>query len=672
MVQGDNLIVSKFGVEAAKPEIKSLLENLSSIYAITLEDLYIKWEQFSINQKHETSTELNLKNLDEFKQFLQAQMEKHAASVENVLSRSIKTGNTSLPSIKKPKQIRGITSGSSLFGFNVPKTPQTNKKQKVDFSADGSSSKLHFIKTEGETSVSDIEIKSEDNSKNLGSNTGTPLAHKVKSGDVPGRIIDSLNPENIEIAVGINTEEPSSEVKIQPYYDPSKYKFRIMRQNLVESSEVLNEQIEIFTKLVQAHLKLTDSDFGDPTIQSQNVIYAVGRIVPDSPSAEGFLNEQSLSLETSRLNGIGRRIRLKLDNISDTSLFVGQIVALKGSNANGEAFLVEDILDMPYPDAPVSTEEDINLYKNSLKGESAKIVVTAGPYFPDNSLDISYLSDFVERVNNESKPHIVIMYGPFIDVTNSMIMEGRIPTFPHLKVQPRTLDELFTRLVLPILKNINPKIQVILIPSTRDVSSNHSSYPQDSFDRKGLQLPKNFKCFTNPSTFQLNETFFGCSNADIFKDMKEILKGGDISMRNRFDRIAEHMLQQRRFYPVFPGSLRSITVPAKNENSKKIHKHISGVDLEVSYLGLTEFVGNFAPDVIMVPSDMSPFARVVKNVVFINPGKFVKARGARGTHAQISICCPNLEDRKLTKLENDEVLYLHNVWKRSRVDIVGN
>lgn len=665
-------LIQYFGPEASKPEINSALNNLLKLHAITAEDLFIKWEQFSQNERHENQTALIIANINQFKKFLQAKIEKYANLVGERSVNGIASNNSVPSSISKKIRPVRVPNGSnaSMFGFSLQKSPMITKKRKVEVKMENDKDNQLDFKSEGDSSFNgDIEVKSE-SSIQPSSTPSTSFMSNSKSSDAgSGRIIDSLNPQNMEIAQGLSSteENPKQQVKIQPYYDPSKYKFRTMRQKLVDVSDVLDEQIKIATKLIQDHYKILPASFGDPTIQSQNEIYSVGRIVPDSPTTDGFLNIQSLSLETSRIDGVGRRIRLNFDNIEEISLFSGQLVALKGKNANGDIFLVKEVLTLPFPDAPVSIEEDIIDYKELLDSNSSKIIITSGPYIPENSFDLSHLINFVERINTNVRPHVLIMFGPFIDVTNTMVMNGTIPEFPELKNQPRTLDELFTMIIAPILKMIDPAIQVILIPSTRDAMSNHTSYPQDSFDRKSLQLPKNFKCFTNPSTFQLNETYFGCSNVDIFKDMKEVIRGGNTSMRNRFDRIAEHILQQRRFYPVFPGGVRKIAIPSKD---KKAYRHISGADLEVAYLGLTEFVGNTAPDVIIIPSEMNPFARIIKNVLFINPGRFVKARGAKGTYAQMSTVCPTTEDDSLTRLDGDEVLYLHNTWKRSRVDIV--
>lgn len=662
----DSEVVAQFGPEAGNPDVLSALQNLMNLHALTLEDLYIKWEQFSY-QKHEKSTSLSTENLDRFKQFLQLQVEKNAAHISQANS------NPS-SSTKKPRSLKQLQSSPSLFGFNIPKSLSV-KKRKItagsDHQAPDTSSKLEFL----EDPTRDYTNK--ENETSWGSASKAPDAPNssdiaaspsVKRTVEAGKVLSSLNPEQLEVAQGLE-EESDKKVKVTPFYDAQKYKFRTMRQNLSDASDVLDLQIEMMTEIVQGHYKLSAQEFGDPSIQAQSEVHAVGRIVPDS-SSDDSVNMDSLALETSRMAGIGRRVRLDLTNVNEISLFCGQIVAVKGKNADGDIFKVTEFLQLPYPESPVSTSEEIQAHQASLEGKSLKVIVMSGPFTSDASFDFTYLSEFVERLNSEIKPHVVIIFGPLIDITHPMIAAGTLPHFPHLKVQPQTLDDLFVKVMTPILKNIRSNIQVILIPSTRDAVSKHAAYPQDALDRKSLDLPKNFKCFANPATFQLGEVFFGCSNVDTFKDMKEMTKGGNTSMRDRFDRVSEHILQQRRFYPIFPGGIKKKLL-SNLEGKKKIYEHISGADVDVAYLGLTEFVGNFTPDIIIIPSELNHFARVGQNVLMINPGRFVKPWGHQGTYAEISISSPNLEDGKLTKIEGPEPVYLHNIWKRVRVDIAS-
>ncbi|SCW03697.1 LAFE_0G16226g1_1 [Lachancea fermentati] len=660
-----NELIVRFGREAEDAEVLAMLEDIMKIYSIGVEDLFIKWEQFAYHQE-EKSIELNSAKITEFKEFLLQQIEKKANAIGG-------TATSNPPSIKKPRINKPHATSPSLFGFGVPKTP-TIKRRKVEGTplSQNESVSLKVIHNSPSLLESPSEITNMHSSKLFQSSIdrtqdsiSTP--NESKKNLEPGITVETFNPDNVDVSKGLNFEN-EEKVQVIPFFEREKYRFRTMRQNLLDAAEVLDEQIELFTQIILDHYKLTPNDIGDPTIQSQSEIIAIGRIVPDSPTANGPLNIESLALETSRNVGIGRRIRLNLEKITEVTLFPGQIAVFRGKNANGEYFMVEETLQIPYLNSPVSTGEEIVKYGNSLDNDSMKIVITKGPYTANNTLDFSNLREFVQRLNNEIKPHAVIMFGPFLDITHPLIESGLIPSFPSLKAQPKTLDDLFLKLITPILREINPKIQTLLIPSTRDTISKHAAYPQDALDRKYLQLPKNFKCFTNPSTFQINEVFFGCSNVDSFKDIREIVKGGNTSSKNRISRIAEHILQQRRYYPLFPGAVKDRKI--QNGKGKDIREHVSGADLEVPFLGLTEFTGDFIPDIIVIPSELIQFAKVVQNVVFVNPGAFIKPMGVRGTFAQLSVKAPSLIGGELTKVEGEEEVFLHNIWKRCRIDIV--
>lgn len=660
-----NELIVRFGREAEDAEVLAMLEDIMKIYSIEVEDLFIKWEQFAYHQE-EKSIELTSAKITEFKEFLLQQIEKKANAIGG-------TATSNPSSIKKPRINKPHASSPSLFGFGVPKTP-TIKRRKVEGTplSHNESTSLKVSHTSPSLLESPSEITNMHSSKLFQSSIdrnqdSISTSNESKNNPEPGITIETFNPENVDVSRGLNFES-DEKVQVVPFFEREKYRFRTMRQSLLDAADVLDEQIELFTQIVLDHYKLTPNDIGDPTIQSQSEIIAIGRIVPDSPTANGPLNTESLALETSRNVGIGRRIRLNLEKITEVTLFSGQIAVFRGKNANGEYFMVEEALQIPYLNSPVSTGKEIEKFGNSLDNDSMKIVITKGPYTANNTLDFSNLREFVQRLNNEIKPHVVIMFGPFLDITHPLIESGLIPSFPSLKAQPKTLDDLFLKLISPILREINSKIQILLIPSTRDTISKHAAYPQDAFDRKYLQLPKNFKCFTNPSTFQINEVFFGCSNVDSFKDIKEVVKGGNTSSKNRINRIAEHILQQRRYYPLFPGAVKDRKI--QNGKGKDIREHVSGADLEVPFLGLTEFTGDFIPDVIVIPSELIQFAKVVQNVLFVNPGAFIKPMGLRGTFAQLSVKAPSLIGGELTKVEGEEEVFLHNIWKRCRIDIV--
>ncbi|SCU94443.1 LANO_0E06788g1_1 [Lachancea nothofagi CBS 11611] len=648
-----NEIVAKFGEPADEPKVLAALEDLMKIHSLEAEDLYIKWEQYAY-QRSGKATELDLATLDAFKQNIQQQIEKKS---------SLSGGQSSATSsaVKKAKVLKPNVSSPSLFGFGMPRTP-TLKKRRVDLTP---TQPNEYQKRDATATDSGTTLFTPTNG--VIDNALSSMPSPSLNNPDPGKTVETLNISDIDVADGLDIDGDKT-LKPSPFFEAAKFNFRTLRQNLLDAADVLDEQLEMFIRAVQEHYKLSASDIGDPTVQSQSVITVVGRIVPDSPATEGILNTESLALETSRLTGVGRRVQLNLEKVHEVSLFPGQIVAFRGKNANGEYFMVEDTLQIPHLNFPVSTSEELLAFNESMESRPTKMAVLNGPYTSSNCLDFSNLAAFIERINAEIRPHVLIMHGPFLDTTHPLIASGNIPEFPELKIQPRTLDEVFTKVISPVLRQIDARIQVILIPSTLDTVSNHAAYPQNSLSRKHLQLPKNFKCYTNPSTFQLNEVFVGCSNIDAFKDIKEVVKGGNTCSKNRFDRIAEHILTQRRFYPLFPGGIKKKKVIGDDGHER--WEHISGADLDVPYLGLTEFVGNILPDLIIIPSELTHFARVVQNVLFVNPGMFMRPSGVRGTYAQISVSPPDLLDGKLTKIEGEDDVYLHNLWKRCRVDIV--
>src|SRR6185369_2936063 len=83
--------------------------------------------------------------------------------------------------------------------------------------------------------------------------------------------------------------------------DRKKWNYKTLEMKLSEASEILDDRIEEFQKLVMEHHKLDETAFGSAARQGTTEVIAVGRISSDS--SEGKLNEASLLLETSRNTG---------------------------------------------------------------------------------------------------------------------------------------------------------------------------------------------------------------------------------------------------------------------------------------------------------------------------------------------------------------------------------
>ncbi|CCH44807.1 hypothetical protein BN7_4376 [Wickerhamomyces ciferrii] len=628
-------LIEKFGPKIDHEELITKCEQIVKIFAISIEDLYINWESFVITKYDGLKLEYTVENLGLLQNYIQSNLEKR------------KNGAPS--TTKLNKKINITNNNSSPFNF-LPSTPTIlKKKQKLN---DSTPRKL-VSPLEQKTPITNTPVV----------NTPTPLKTTQES----GKIIESLN-NQITISPGFKPDlSDENPIKLIANFDPKKYQFRTMRTKILETADILDEQIDSFTKIIQQHYQIPSSDFNNPSIISQSEIITVGRIIPDNPQVESIqLNSSSLALETSRTLGIGKRIPLDLSNLTDYSLFPGQIVALRGKNASGDFFKINEILEIPYLGSPVSTNDELTTYYENLEND-LKILCINGPYTSSKDLDFTYLENFVTKVNNEIQPHVVIMFGPFIDISHPLVSSGNLDIESPTGKKIQTLDDIFKFLVSPILKKINNKIQIILIPSLKDSISKHAAYPQDSYDKKQLQLSstKNIKNFPNPSIFQINEILIGVSNNDIFKDLKDINKGSPAG-ENRFDRISNHIIQQRRFYPSFPGSKSQRKITSSNDDEDEF-EFLPSSELDVPYLGLSEF-NDVLPDILIIPSELRFFARVVKNTLVINPGVFMRPNSS-GTLAQITIEKPKIDE--LTKINEDgEDLYLHDIWKRARVDII--
>lgn len=652
-------IIAAFGPsESLTDEVIEKINTLKQIFQLSTDDIFVRWETYNVNEV-QNDLDLNTVNLEGFQEYLQKDLSNQTRAT---------------PSIKKAKDF-GSIKRKPLLPINSSSPIETpNKYRKLGetpFKTPGTHLKLDSSPADNYHTANNTFQRS-------------PVNHLSSSPTKPdsNSIIETLNGHIDEIS---NDYETDSKFKIATNFDAAKYKFRAMSMKLLESADMLDEQIDSVASLYQEVHK--DTQFGNPCLPAQFDITCCGRIVPDSPLYDKLFNQDlnatSLFLETSRLSGIGQRVSLDLSNLKEYSLFPGQIVCLEGKNPTGRAFIVDKILELPELGAPVTPAEELKEISEGFRGaDGLKFVIACGPFSNSSNLNYSKFEEFINRINNEIKPDLVILCGPFVDLNNKSVIDGEIE-LPHEKVQPTNLDEVFKKTITPILKKLNSKIQVILIPSLRDATISHCSYPQDSFDRKALGLPKNVKVFPNPNGFSINEIVFGCSNLDVFKDLKDVSKIESSSkiLSNRFERIINHIFDQRRYYPTFPGSVvrkpcndKTIVESLDGSMAKELSEtKIGGSSLEVSYMGLAE-LGDSLPDVLISPSELKYFAKVVKNVIVINPGSFIRPykddSRQEGTYVVMNTKVPDLEDSdNVEAIDNDLNLYYHNVFKRSRIDI---
>lgn len=173
----------------------------------------------------------------------------------------------------------------------------------------------------------------------------------------------------------------TSRVKLAQGRDPNSFPSRYMFERGGERGDALDDHLDIATNLIAETYGLSEEDISDPSIVSQESVYAVGRICPNllhsgkdqqkdsnanptiglprlQPTSAGIL------LESSKLQGAGQRVPIWFtkdcilkrqpgaeedEEIGSGAaellgLFPGMLVGVKGRNGGGEGFGVEQVL----------------------------------------------------------------------------------------------------------------------------------------------------------------------------------------------------------------------------------------------------------------------------------------------------------------------------------------
>lgn len=446
------------------------------------------------------------------------------------------------------------------------------------------------------------------------------------TGCSPSSFNDRTNPGQVfEV---LNSQLPAAEPPLAPFGEPrikltaasdqKKLNYKTMSMKLSETSEILDDRIDDFLNLVREHHKLDDDAFGSAASQSTTEVVAVGRIASDS--LEGKLNAASLVLETSRRTGGGLRVPLNMDKVKGYQFFPGQIVALRGSNTSGHNFTVTQILDIPLLPNAASAPSAMSAHRQKLLGGPdamdtdsdpipLNIIYASGPYTADDNLDFEPLHQLCS-VAADTYADALVLNGPFIDIDHPLIASGDfdLPEEATFDPDTATMATVFKYMISPALNRLaaaNPTVTILLVPSVRDAIEKHVSWPQDSFPRKELGLPKTAKVVGNPMTLSINEVVLGISSQDVLWELKgDEVVGRPAPTTDLLARLSRHLIEQRHYFPVFPPMNRSRY--AKTGTAEGVPE---GAMLDVGYLKLGEMVG-VRPDVLVVPSALPPFAKV--------------------------------------------------------------
>ncbi|KAI1489318.1 DNA polymerase subunit alpha B [Biscogniauxia mediterranea] len=653
------------GDKELEPDVVSELQSIMRMHSLSVQDLYYKWESYCIKMDM-GETKPSIESLRSLKQHIQDALERNNRSHQVHIKTEKRPGATPRTTVKSGGDVFDMLDGL------VPNTPGGGKLSKSVAKKRNQLETPSVFHVKGGVPGSSPDNKSPMRVDNqLESMNAIPIT-SFHDRQNPGEVIEVLN-DQLKPAKPPTAPYGESRIKLTAASDQKKLAYKTLAMKSSEASEILDDRIDEFLALVRDHHKLDENEFGSAASQSVTEIVAVGRIASDS--AEGKLNAASLVLETSRRTGAGRRIPLNLQKLNGRySFFPGQIVAFKGINSSGHEFSVHEVLEIPLLGNAASTPEAIEAHRERLRGgpdamdsdnEPAplNVILGSGPYTTDDNLDFEALHAICSQAA-DTYADVLILTGPFIDADHPLIATGDFDLPEGAAVDPDTasMSTVFKYMISAPLNQLvasNPTITILLVPSVRDVIDKHVCWPQEPFPKKDLGLPKAAKVIGNPMTFAINETLIGISSQDVLWDLRhEELVGIKPSDPVLMSRISKYLIEQRHYFPIFP--------PVDRRKLPKVGTAEglpAGAVLDTSYLRLGEMV-NVRPDVIIAPSALPPFAKVVESVLVINPGYLSKRRGA-GTYARMTIYPPKLTDEERV----NSAVVGHNVFQRTRVEI---
>ncbi|KIW33432.1 uncharacterized protein PV07_00284 [Cladophialophora immunda] len=628
-------------------DILGVLESILRVHSLTPDELFIKWEVYCLKMGSE-ETKLDIETARMFAKDVQDSVERGERAQHTAPKSAVKSERKSL--VHATPRTVGT---SDVFGMLDELTPNAisrrngSVKRKADFDSP----------VPRKVSRPETTNRTPGKAGKLDTSAGIPFSERPNA----GQIIETLN-EHLSAAEAPIAPFSQARLRLVSGTEYKKFQYKPMAMRLRESSEVLDERIDDFLALVQKAHNLEDSAFGNAAAQRTSEIVAVGRIACDT--ADGKLNSASLVLEMSRRMGAGLRVPLKVDGLPSYQFFPGQIVALRGTNASGLYFTVKEVLSVPKLPMPSSLPSNIEAINERLEVSDnssslpLNIMIASGPFTAEDNLDFEPLQALCEKAE-ESMADALILAGPFLDIEHPMLASGDFD-LPEVRGMDHeaslvALFRLWISTPLQRLCSAVPGITVVMIPSTRDLMSKHVSWPQERLAKKDLALPKQVTMLPNPSFISLNEVVFGVSSQDILYELsREQLSHGP--GQDLLTRLPGYLIDQRHFFPLFPP------MPRDKLSSNGVVK-ATGACLDVGYLKLGEWM-QVKPDVLILPSMLTPSVKVVDSVMVINPGQLSK-RKAAGTCSQIS-----LHPRMLSEEEKSARTVAHNVFERGRVDVI--
>ena len=453
-----------------------------------------------------------------------------------------------------------------------------------------------------------------------------------------------------------------------------KERYRFMFTTLEERARALDEHLVSMVDDMSGRYTMTEQcPVGVPRT---DICTMVGRVCNEAH--EGRINKTAVMLEGSRHEAGGTRIHLNVDELKSYSMFPGQVVGVEGLNPSGRKMIAQKICEgVPKPFGE-SSADDLMKYHHSPNHQDGKplsIFTACGPFTTTSNLDFDPFVDLLARTRN-MQPDVIILIGPFVDANHPQIQNGICElTTEEGEAVTVSFETLFSEKVASLIEQSFEELpelqtQFVLVPSLAD-AFHENVFPQPPFsDRikgggQAVEVPggdgivngslglhyieevgrgkggkQRLHCVSNPCTLKINEVIVGVTSTDPLAALNSQECSLDV---NRMARMAQHLIQQQSYFPVFPAP----------DNVNMDLRHIDKFKMPVT------------PDILLVPSKLAPFAKDVVGSLVINPGSLAKSTTG-GTFSKIAV---HPLPRDGLEKSAGSCMIAHKVVERTRVEI---
>ncbi|KAI3637474.1 hypothetical protein MIR68_004123 [Amoeboaphelidium protococcarum] len=597
------------------------LDRICKLYQLKPENVHNKWESLAMQQMTKENSDNNLQeqefteqSLLLFKSYLRQQVEWQTKMSQ------VSATNSSLPN-----------SAQYSTPFRVPVGSQ-KKSKKLSLGGGGGNTLGNSSTQNRSTAIPQLNdipqfaspqtpIASQQNIHAFNHQLSSVTSSAFKERQNSGKVEICYN-EQLAVQSDVATQSQGGpqlvEVAVYPDY-VFNTKYRYMAETCDSIVDSSCDRLAALGQQVAQDFDFVDS-IADPFQASQLAVKTYGKICCDST---GKMNDQSIMLECSTQSSADadsrevKRIRLNVNGVEEYSVFPGKIVGVEGTNNSGRDVFTSSVLMNPsLPEPPSTSCSKLLQYshdKRYMNGQPIHLAVARGPFTVGGSFDFEPLVAFLQQCRQNRSANVIVLIGPFVDEQEASLSQSDLTPMEifNLKVAPIIVDYLQDQ----------SNCRIVLIPSVDDAIHPHVALPQPPYDKLAL-FPKNLvedvkvlnriQCVSNPSVFVVNEVYVAVTSTDILMDLsrEEISRFPSKPVHaDRISRLVEDMLRQRSFYPLDPPN-QSLYVSDQHQQA----------------LGLS-----VRPDILLLPSKLTMFAKNVHDSLVVNPGHLCRVGGVGGS-----------------------------------------